>query len=145
MGPRSGIRGAGSHDLNSLKWLNKIKVLGTTALQITEAEAEKSSELMQECFKHAVNRQIFGDQLKKDITARVCEICPSKCDQLRPCSSCQTVIRKQLSTEAEKASTWSHQTDNIRWDGIQFPSGLEDFEMFSRQNPHICLSVYSFQ
>ena len=71
MGPRSGIRGAGSHDLNSLKWLNKIKVLGTTALQITEAEAEKSSELMQECFKHAVNRQIFGDQLKKDITRAV--------------------------------------------------------------------------
>lgn len=142
VGPRSGIRGAGCHDLNSLKWSNKIKVLGTTALQITEKEAEKRPTLLRECFKHSVNRQILAGQLKKDIATSVCAICPSKCDRDIPCSSCLTVIRKKFDMEAAKASSWTQQSDQIRWDGIQFPSGIEDFEMFSRKNPHICISVY---
>ena len=142
VGPRSGIRGAGCHDLNSLNWMNKIKVLGTTALQISEKEAEKSPELLRECFKHSVNRQIFANQLKKDIASRVCAICPSQCVRDTPCSDCLTVIRKTFDTEASRASSWSHQSGDINWDGIQFPSGIEDFEMFSRKNPHICISVY---
>ena len=62
----------GEQDLNSLNWINKIKVLGTTALQISEKEAEKSPELLRECFKHSVNRQIFANQLKKDIASYGC-------------------------------------------------------------------------
>ena len=142
VGPKRGIRGAGCHDLTSLKWLNGIKVRGSTALQISEKEAQEKPELLKECFKHAVNRQVFGGSLKNNIIARVCSSCPSKCEPDRLCSCCQKVIDKMFKTEAGKASTWSNQTDHIQWAGIQFPSGLEDFELFSKNNPHICLSLY---
>lgn len=142
VGPKRGIRGAGCHDLSSLKWLNGIKVRGATALQISVEEAGKKSQLLKECFKHAVNRQISGSQLKKTIVARVCSSCPSKCELNSLCSCCQKVVNSMFEAEANKASTWADQDNHVQWKGIQFPSGLEEFELFSKNNPHICLSVY---
>lgn len=141
VGPRRGVRGGGCHDLSSLKWLNGIKVRGATALQITEEEAGKEdTPLLKECFKHAVNRQVSGSQLKKSIAARVC--CFSECNLDSLCSGCQDVVNSLFETEAGKASTWAHQDNGVQWKGIQFPAGLEEFELFSKNNPHICLSIY---
>ena len=44
--------------------------------------------------------------------------------------------------EASQASAWSDQNDGINWDRVRFPAGLEDFEVFSENNPHICISLY---
>lgn len=142
VGPKRGVRGAGCHDLSSLKWLNGIKVRGATALQISAEDAEEKPQLLKECFKHAVNRQISGSQLKKTIDARVCSSCPSKCELDSLCSCCRKVANSMFKTEASKASTWADQVNGVQWRGIQFPSGLNEFELFSKNNPHICLSVY---
>lgn len=142
MGPRAGIRGAGCHDLSSLKWLNGIKVRGTTALQISEDEASKAPKLLQHCLKHAVNRQLFSSQLENKVVQQISKICPLNCGEGNLCGSCRKAAKKMFYADACRASTWSGESGDVNWEGVQFPSGVEDFETFSSNNPNICLSVY---
>ena len=142
IGPRAGVRGAGCNDLSSLKWLNGIKVRGATALQISEAEAKEKPLLLKECFKHSVNRQFFAASLRERIVSQISEICPAKCQKDRLCSTCFTAVNRKFEQEASRASAWCDQSEGINWDNVRFPAGLEDIEVFSQNNPQICISLY---
>lgn len=128
--------------MSSLKWLNGIKVRGATALQISQDEALIKPELLKQCFKHSVNRQFFAGSIRDRIVTQISEICPVKCPKDRLCSTCLTAVNMKFDQEASQASAWSDQNDGINWDNVRFPAGLEDFEVFSENNPHICISLY---
>lgn len=142
VGPRAGLRGAGCYDLCSLKWLNGIKVRGATALQISKSEAENNPKLLKECFKHAVNRQVFAASIREQIATEISEICSGECQKDKLCSTCLTAVNKKFAQQAGRASTWSHQHGDISWDNVSFPTGLEDVEVFSQNNPNLCISLY---
>ena len=142
VGPRAGIRGAGCNDLSSLKWLNGIKVRGATALQISKCEAVENPKLLRECFKHAVNRQVFAASIREQIATQISEICSGECHKDRLCSTCLTAVNKKFAQEASRASAWCNQNAGINWDNVCFPTGLEDVEVFSQNNPHLCISLY---
>ena len=142
-GASSGLRGGGVYDISSLRWANKISIRGTTALQITEKEAETKPELLVQCFKHSINRQIYEGHLRAQITLRARSNCVRKClEQDRACTPCSSLIEKAFKVEASQATTWSQMEGEVSWGGISFPAGQHDFEKFSEINPHIRLSVY---
>ena len=142
---KEGSEGAGiddTGDLSSLKWMNKIRVRGATALQISESEAKKDPKLLKECFRHSVNRQYFADSLKIKIDERISAICPLKCQRDALCSSCSTAARKMFDEESTSSIVWDSPGEGIDWTGVGFPTSLEDVEVFSQNNPEICISVY---
>ena len=142
MGPRRGIRGAGCHDLSSLNWLNGIKGRGTTALQISEVEALKDPKLLKQCLKHSVHRQLFSSLLKEKVVKQITQMCPWDCRKDQLCASCDKAVKKMFEEEASRASVWNVENNGVNWENVQFPAGVEDFETFSKNNPHLCLSIY---
>ena len=142
-GASSGLRGGGVYDISSLRWANKISIRGTTALQITEKEAERDPDLLLQCFKHSVNRQIYEDRLRAKIALAARSNCITKCsEQERACTPCSRLIEQSFKVEASQASTWSQMEGEVSWAGISFPAGQHEFEKFSELNPHVRLSVY---
>ena len=142
-GASSGLRGGGVYDISSLRWANKISIRGTTALQITEKEAERDPDLLLQCFKHSVNRQIYEDRLRAKITLAARSNCIRKClEQERACTPCSRLIEQSFKAEASQAITWSQMEGEVSWGGISFPAGQHEFEKFSELNPHVRLSVY---
>ena len=142
-GASSGLRGGGVYDISSLRWSNKISIRGTTALEITEKEAETNPDLLVQCFKHSINRQIYEDRLRAQIALRARSNCVRKCsEQDRACTPCSSLIEKAFKVEASRAATWTQMDGEVSWGGISFPAGQHDFERFSEINPHIRLSVY---
>ena len=142
VGPSRGVRGAGCNDLSSLKWLNGIKVRGTTALQISEAEALKDPNLLRQCLKHSVNRQLFSSLLEEKVVKQITQMCPWKCCKDQLCASCDKAVKKMFQQQASSASAWTAESSEVNWQNVHFPSGVEDFETFTLNNPNLCLSIY---
>ena len=58
------------------------------------------------------------------------------------CVACRMLFERQLRLEEEKASTFLPWSQRLDWSGLDFPIGMESYEIFCRQNPSVRLFVY---
>lgn len=142
MGARRGFKGAGCLDLTSTAWRNNIKIRGALALQLTREEAQADVGIGSRCFLHAINHQVFLDEMRSTTTDMVLQKCERGCERGNPCLGCSAKIGVKIAEKEKKASTWEGYTNRLNWTGVNFPAGKEEYALFSKLNPDFCLSVY---
>jgi hypothetical protein len=142
VGGRRGFKGAGSLDLTSTAWRNNIKIRGALALQLTEAEVQADVAIGSRCFLHAINHQVFLDEMKSTTTDMVHQKCERGCGRGNSCLVCSATIGVKIAEKEKKASTWEGYSNRLNWTGVSFPAGKEEYALFSKLNPDFCLSVY---
>jgi hypothetical protein len=142
VGARRGLKGAGSLDLSSTAWRNNIRIRGVLPLQLTKAEVQADPAMGSRCFLHAINHQVFLDEMKRSTTNMVHQKCEQGCEIGNSCLVCSATIEAKIGEKEKKASTWEGYSNRLNWSGIRFPAGREEYALFSKLNPDFCLSVY---
>ena len=149
IGPASGLKGAGAGKNalpQSISWANRVQIRGAISLKVDTADLAKHPEMAQQCFKFAVLHNLFSCELREQKKSAFMDRCVGeghvRLDGQHLCLACSLLFEHQLQKEEEKASTFLPWSERLDWSGLEFPIGLESYDLFCRQNPSVRLFVY---
>ena len=98
------------------------------------------------CFRDSVLYQLYAREAFSKIRSAL--PCKSETgDNIHHSPQCQCYIKaKQIFTQdASKSSFWSEYSSRDNWSGIRYPAGLDDLEVFAKNNPDVRLTAYNIQ